>query len=90
MKVLLWTRPSDGIGGDLLQANKTAEYLKLIGIEAVVKDNYRISRQELLEYDLVHLFVLNMPNIEEKIESCNQLNIPCVISPLYRDPKYGE
>ena len=90
MKVLLWTRPRDGIGGDFIQADKTAEYLNLIGIEAVVKDNYRLSQSELSEYDIVHLFALNMPNIEEKIWLCNQLNIPCVISPLYRETKYGE
>jgi len=90
MKVLLWTRPVDGIGGDLLQAERTAKYLNLLGVEAIVKDNYRISQQELKQYDIIHLFVINMPNIEEKVESCMALNIPCVISPLYRDPKYGE
>lgn len=90
MKVLLWTRPVDGIGGDLLQAKKTAEYLNLLGIETTLKDNYRISQQELKKYDIIHLFVLDLPNNEEKVESCLALNIPCVISPLYRDPKYGE
>lgn len=31
MKVLLWTRPRDGIGGDLLQADKRAEGIYEIG-----------------------------------------------------------
>lgn len=90
MKVLLWTRPRDGIGGDLLQVDRTAKYLRLQGLEVDVSDAYRLSHGALLEYDLVHLFVINLPNVEEKVESCNALNIPCVISPLYRDPKYGE
>lgn len=90
MKVLLWTRPSDGIGGDLLQVERTSKYLNLLGIDVIVKDNYRISQQELKQYDIIHLFVINMPNIEEKVESCIALMIPYVISPLYRDPKYGE
>ena len=68
MKVLLWTRPKDGIGGDLIQAEKTA----------------------ISNYDIVHLFVLDVSNVEEKIETCNRLKIPVIISPLYRDTKYGE
>lgn len=90
MKVLLWTRPSDGIGGDFIQVERTAHYLRKLGIEVDIKSDYRLSREKLSEYDIAHLFILNVPNIEEKVESCNYLKIPCVISLLYRDPKYGE
>lgn len=90
MKVLLWTRPRDGIGGDLLQVDKTAEYLRLSGIEVDVSDKYRLSGDEIEKYDIIHLFVINLPNIEEKVDMCRICNKPCVISPLYRDTKYGE
>lgn len=90
MKVLLWTRPKDGIGGDLLQAELTAEYLIKLGIEVDLIDKYRESAENIKKYDIVHLFVLDVPNVMEKVELCNILNIPFVISPLYRDPKYGD
>jgi len=90
MKVLLWTRPKDGIGGDLIQAERTAEYLRQLGIEVDLIDKYRESETKIANYDIVHLFVLDVSNVEEKIETCNRLKIPVIISPLYRDTKYGE
>lgn len=86
----MWTRPKDGIGGDLIQAEKTAEYLVKLGLEVGLIDKYRESDANVSKYDLVHLFVLDVANMEEKVAMCNQLNIPVVISPLYRDKKYGE
>ena len=90
MKVLLWTRPKDGIGGDFIQVDSTAHYLRELGIEVDVSDKYRLSSDEISKYDIIHLFVINLPNIEEKVEMCRRCNKPCVMSPLYRDPKYGE
>lgn len=90
MKALLWTRPRDGIGGDLIQAEKTAEYLRLIGVDTDLIDKYRESEDVISEYDIVHIFVLDVSNVEEKIETCNKLKIPVIISPLYRDTTYGE
>lgn len=89
MRVLLMTRPNDGIlGGDLLQALKTKEALNKIGIEVDIKDVAGTGDYE--KYDIVHFFVLNLPNMQEKIRMAKEAGCKIVLSPIYRDKKYGE
>lgn len=88
MKVLLWTRPNDNIlGGDLRQAINTKIALEKIGLEVDLIDNYGIEQWKLEKYDIIHIFVLNLVNNYDKIKAINK-NL--VITPIYRDPNYGE
>lgn len=87
MKILLWTRPNDTHGGDISQAEKTAEYLRQLGHHVDLIDAYKRD-VPLGDYDIAHIFILNIRNIEHRIQKCIESNIPIVISPLYRDEKY--
>lgn len=88
MKVLLWTRPNDNIlGGDLRQALSTKTALEKIGLEVDLIDNYGIEQWKLEQYDIIHIFVLNLVNNYDKIRIINK-NL--VITPIYRDQNYGE
>jgi hypothetical protein len=89
MKVLLWTRPNDVItGGDLLQAKNTKEYLEMLGVEVDITDAYGLEPWKLDNYDIIHLFVLNVVNNFDKIKNMPGKNI--IFSPIYRDENYGE
>ena len=86
MRVLLMTRPNDGIlGGDLLQIENTAKALRCLGIDVDVR-----SSGDYKNYDIVHFFVLNLPNMQEKIREAKECGCKVILSPIYRDKKYGE
>jgi hypothetical protein len=87
MKVLLITRPNDGkCGGDLNQANNTLEALKKLGVDCHLQDHTNLHTK----YDIIHFFVLNLPNMSEKIRIAKESGAKVVLSPIYRDKKYGE
>ena len=71
-------------GGDTMQINKTAEYLRRLGVEVnigLLGESYDYS-----DYNLVHLFNIIVP---EQIEGLvRKLSIPYVVSTIFVD--YGE
>lgn len=86
MKVLLWGRPNDGIiGGDLLQIKNTA-----LSIQQEYSFAYGLNDDYLSQFDIIHLFLLFLPNTADKIRQCKRLGKKIVISPIYRDPTHNE
>ena len=86
MKVLLWGRPNDNIiGGDLLQIQNTASAM---GWEHSFA--YGLNDDYLSQFDIIHLFLLFLPNTADKIRQCKRLGKKIVISPIYRDPTKNE
>lgn len=81
MKILLLTRPNDNlVGGDFVQAQKTAEALRLLGAEVEIKDWI----VDFSRYDLVHLFVFKTPLTESWIQEIKKLKKPLICSFLYQ------
>lgn len=86
MRVLLQLRPDylDRPGGDATQARRTAEELRLLGIEAELRGGVA---PDLTGYDLVHIF-----NTQEIADSVRQAirargwGLPVVLSPIYWQP----
>lgn len=79
MKVLIQTRPDVlvGAGGDLVQARKTADRLRALGVDVTLSTE-RVAN--LRGFDLVHLITLYT---HEQARRAVQYGCPLVVSPVY-------
>jgi glycosyltransferase involved in cell wall biosynthesis len=83
MYVLMITRSNhfSGLGGDTIQIENTANFLRKLGIKVDIK--LGSSRMDYSQYDLIHFFNITRPaNILPHIR---RTDIPFVISPIFVD-----
>lgn len=86
MKVLLQIRPDYRTrpGGDATQAQRTAEELRALGVEAALSGDIA---PDLAGYDLVHIF--NTQVIGDPVRQATRARawgLPVVLSPIYWNP----
>ena len=85
LNVLIFLRQNyiEHVGGDVIQAQKTADALKCLGHKVDIIDHTSV---DLSNYDIVHLF-----NLERPIETLQHLsyakksNKPVLLSPIFWD-----
>ena len=82
MKVLFLTRSTlfNQPGGDTLQVEQTAKFLRLLGCDVEISPGGKIPRKS--SFDLIHFFNLIRP--ADAREAVKQ-NLPVVISSIYHD-----
>lgn len=81
MKVLLIARASlyKEPGGDTVQINATAKYLRILGVEAEIKLTHEVKDYD--SYDLIHFFNLMRP--ADMLIHIRRSKKPFVVSPIY-------
>ncbi|MDO5655133.1 MAG: glycosyltransferase family 4 protein [Flavobacteriaceae bacterium] len=82
MKVLFHSRSNlyTAPGGDLIQMEKTKEYLQKLGVEV---DIFRPDL-DVESYDIIHLFnLMNPQDIYDMMQKAKKHNIPVVLSTIY-------
>ncbi len=82
IKVLMITRPNlfSVPGGDTVQIVKTAEYLKLLGVEVDIHTKGDIDYKK---YTLLHFF--NVIDPEDILGHLYKTDLPYILSPIYVD-----
>lgn len=85
IKVLFVARPNlyTSKGGDTTQMEKTAKFLKPLGVEATIYNGKQVNYNE---FDLIHYF--NLIDPEDILGSMYATKIPKVLSPIF--VKYDE
>ncbi|MFA6391828.1 MAG: glycosyltransferase [Patescibacteria group bacterium] len=85
MKILLNSRAdlNSKPGGDTLQINKTAEYLRKLDVAVDISTEMQ---PDLSKYDIVHLFNITRPHeTYAQFQNAQNQNKPVVLTPLYQN-----
>lgn len=87
MKVLMWSRVDvfDISGGDLIQIETTASELRKLGVKVDISNDIK---QDLKEYDLVHVFQMDWtPETYFYAKKAKKEGKPLVLSPIHHSVK---
>jgi glycosyltransferase involved in cell wall biosynthesis len=89
MKALLVNTPASAQfrGGDTTQMVKTAEGLRVLGVETAISTD---AEPDARGFDIAHVFNLRtIPATSKQVQALKRTGVPIVMSPIYLNPGYA-